>query len=167
MIDPAYVQVMARYNRWQNQALYAAAGKLTDEQRKEPRGAFFQSIHATLNHLLWADRTWMHRLAGWPRPDPKSIAESVSYYPDWATLKQERQATDERLVGWADDLTRSDLEGELTWYSGAAGRDVTRLKSVLVAHLFNHQTHHRGQVHCLLTQFGARPGDTDLAFMPD
>lgn len=167
MISPAHVAIMARYNRWQNQSIYGAADTLEDAQRKEMRGAFFGSIHATLNHLLWADRMWMHRLAGWPAPAPKSIPESVSYFEDWNALKAEREATDEKLVTWAQGLQPEELAGDLTWYSGAAGRNFTQPKWILVAHLFNHQTHHRGQVHCLLTQVGSKPQATDLAFMPD
>lgn len=167
MISPAHAQVMARYNRWQNRSIYAAADTLNDAQRKAARGAFFGSIHGTLNHLLWADRIWMYRLAGWPAPRPKSIRESVGYFDDWDALKQEREATDEAIIAWADDLTPAVLDGSLTWHSGAVGREVTKPKWLLVTHLFNHQTHHRGQVHCLLTQLGAKPEDTDLAFMPD
>src|SRR5690554_1434467 len=167
MISPAHAQVMARYNRWQNRSIYTAADGLQEHQRKERRGAFFGSIHATLNHLLWADRIWMHRIAGWPAPAPKSIVESVAYFESWDALKSERNATDDALVDWADQLNPEALAGNLTWYSGATGREQTRPKGLLIAHLFNHQTHHRGQVHCLLTQLGAKPEATDLAFMPE
>jgi len=167
MINPAHVQVMARYNRWQNRSIYAAADSLDDALRKEPRGAFFGSIHATLSHVLWADRIWMHRLAGWPAPEAKSIEESLAYVENWDELKRERQVTDEALVSWAEQLNPEVLAGDLTWYSGAAGRELTRPRALLIVHLFNHQTHHRGQVHCLLTQLGAKPEATDLPFMPD
>ena len=89
MIDTGYVQRMARYNRWQNQNLYGVADSLADTERRRERGAFFGSIHATLNHLLWADRAWMNRLAGTPRPDG-GIPESVSIYGDWNDLKHAR-----------------------------------------------------------------------------
>lgn len=167
MISPAHVQVMARYNRWQNSSIYTAADTLQDGERKAVRGAFFGSIHGTLNHLLWGDRMWMHRLAGWPAPRPKTIRESVDYFEDWETLKQERQSSDEAIIAWADELAPPMLDGNLTWYSGALGREVTKPRWVLIAHLFNHQTHHRGQVHCLLTQLGVRPEDSDLPFMPE
>ena len=85
MIDTGYVQRMARYNRWQNQNLYGVADALADAERRRDRGAFFGSIHATLNHLLWADRIWMHRLAGTPKPDG-GIPELVSIYDDWNDL---------------------------------------------------------------------------------
>lgn len=167
MISPAHVQVMARYNRWQNRSIYAAADTLPDRERRSTRGAFFGSIHNTLNHLLWGDRMWMHRLAGWPAPNPKNIRESTSYFEDWDALKHERQDCDDAIIAWADGLVPSMLEGELGWFSGAVGREVAKPKWLLVTHLFNHQTHHRGQVHCLLTQLGAKPQDTDLPFMPE
>ena len=90
MITPQYVRTMADYNRWQNQNLYGAADKLTDAQRKEQRGAFFGSIHATLNHLLWADQIWMSRLAGTPKPKAAGIPQSISMYEDWSELKRQK-----------------------------------------------------------------------------
>jgi DinB family len=91
MIDGAYVQRMARYNRWQNENLYGVAGKLSDGERRRERGAFFGSIHKTLSHLLWADRIQMSRFTDVPRPSA-GIPESVSLYPDWQALKDERLA---------------------------------------------------------------------------
>jgi len=167
MISPAHVRLMARYNRWQNQSIYGAADTLEDGQRRESRGAFFGSIHATLNHLLWADRMWMHRLVGWPAPGPKNIPQSVDYYQDWSELKRERARTDEDIIAWANALDPAALSGDLKWFSGATGRELTMPRWLIVTHIFNHQTHHRGQVHCLLTQFGAKPKATDLPFMPD
>jgi uncharacterized damage-inducible protein DinB len=164
MITPDYVRAMADYNRWQNQNLYGCGDKLTDAQRKEPRAAFFGSIHATLNHLLWADQIWMSRFAGTPRPKATGIPESVGMFESWDELKRERQAFDETILAWAARLDPVWLQGDLTWHSGAAGRDVTKPKWVLVTHLFNHQAHHRGQVHCMLTQCGVKPGTTDLPF---
>jgi uncharacterized damage-inducible protein DinB len=164
MITPAYVRTMADYNRWQNRNLYGCADKLTDQQRKEQRGAFFGSIHATLNHLVWADQIWMSRFAGTPRPKATGIPDSITMYERWDDLKREREAFDETIIGWADKLESAWLEGDLTWYSGAAKAERTKPKGLLVTHFFNHQTHHRGQVHCMLTQCGVKPGDTDLPF---
>ena len=93
MIDPGYLRCMARYNRWQNENLYGVADGLSDAERRRERGAFFGSIHATLNHLLWADRIWMSRFAGTPRP-AGGIPESVSTYGEWNDLKRERAAFD-------------------------------------------------------------------------
>src|SRR5215468_12147121 len=112
MIDVPYVQCMARYNRWQNENLYGAADALSDAERRRERGAFFGSIHATLNHLLWADRIWMSRLAGTPKPDG-GIPQSVSLYEDWNDLKRERAAFDGVIVDWADRLEADALDGDL------------------------------------------------------
>ncbi len=166
MIDPAYVRRMARYNRWQNQNLYAVADRLSDAERRRERGAFFGSIQKTLSHLMWADRLWMSRLTNIRAPDG-GIPESISLYPDWALLREERAAFDDRVSGWADGLDAASLAGDLTWYSVVAKREVAKPKWLAVTHMFNHQTHHRGQVHCMLTQAGGKPHDTDLAFMPE
>ena len=166
MIDSAYVQRMARYNRWQNENLYGVADRLSDEARRQERGAFFGSIHKTLSHLLWADRIWMNRFTSVPKP-PGGIAESVSLYPDWPALTDERARFDGEIVDWADKIDPSWLAADHTFYSGAAKREVTKPRWLLVTHMFNHQTHHRGQVHCLLTQAGGKPHDTDLPFMPE
>jgi len=165
MIELGYVQRMARYNRWQNENLYGVADTLSDAERRRDRGAFFGSIHATLNHLLWADRVWMSRLAATRRTDG-GIPQSVSLYADWNDLKRERGAFDAVVLDWADRLDTASLAGELTWYSGAIKAEVRKPRWLLVTHMFNHQTHHRGQVHCMLTQAGGKPGDTDLPFMP-
>jgi uncharacterized damage-inducible protein DinB len=165
MIDPGYVQRMARYNRWQNENLYGVADSLSDAERRRERGAFFGSIHATLNHLLWADQIWMSRLAGSPRPEG-GIPESVSRHAQWSDLKRERGAFDEIIIDWADHLDPAWLAGDLTWYSVAAKTELSNPRWLLVTHMFNHQTHHRGQTHCMLTQAGGKPKDTDLPLMP-
>lgn len=168
MISADHVKAFARYNRWQNRSLYGAADNLGDAERKADRGAFFGSIHGTLSHLVFGDQIWMHRFTGNEafRPIAKSISESVGAIADWDRLKATRVDLDERIVGWADGLSPRDLEGDLTWFSGATGKELTRPRWTLIAHMFNHQTHHRGQVHCLLTQLGQRPEATDLPFMP-
>lgn len=167
MITPDYVQLMARYNAWQNRSLYGAANTLSDAERKRERGAFFGSIHATLSHLLFGDQIWMSRLAGMPAPRPKSIAESTTAMPDWAELEAERIALDGAIAQWAQSLSSAALDGDLSWYSGSLQRGMVQPRWHLVVHMFNHQTHHRGQVHAMLTAAGARPDDTDIPFMPD
>ncbi len=166
MIDRAYVQRMARYNRWQNENLYGVADRLSDEERQRERGAFFGSIHKTLSHLLWGDCIWMSRFTDVPRP-PGGIPDSVSLYSDWQELKNERVGFDRTIIDWADGVDPSWLAADQVYYSGATKREVRKPRWVLVTHIFNHQTHHRGQVHCLLTQAGGRPHDTDLPFMPE
>ncbi|HEY1243202.1 MAG TPA: DinB family protein [Hyphomicrobiaceae bacterium] len=164
MITTGHIRAMAEYNRWQNESLYGTAEALGDAARKQPRGAWFGSIHGTLNHLLWADQIWMSRFADTPKPKVASIPESVGMYESWDELKRERVAFDQVILDWAGRLDPAWLAGELTWFSGAMGREASRPKWLLVTHMFNHQTHHRGQVHCMLTQAGLRPGTTDLPF---
>jgi uncharacterized damage-inducible protein DinB len=166
MIDRAYVQRMARYNRWQNENLYGIADGLSVEERERERGAFFGSIHKTLSHLLWGDQIWMSRFAGTPKPQG-GIAESVALYPNWENLKSERADFDRVIVNWAATVEPDWLEAEQTYFSNAVGREVTKPRWILVTHMFNHQTHHRGQVHCMLTQAGGRPSHTDLPFLPE
>jgi uncharacterized damage-inducible protein DinB len=167
MIDRAYVQRMARYNRWQNENLYGVADTLSDQERRQERGAWFGSIHKTLSHLLWADNIQMSRFtAKVPRPSA-GIPQSASLYPDWSALKDERMRFDGIIIDWADVADEAWLAGDLTYFSGSIGRELTRPCWLMVTHLFNHATHHRGQVHCLLTQAGGKPSDTDLPFMPE
>jgi len=163
MIDIAYVRRMARYNRWQNANLYGVADTLPEEERRRERGAFFGSIHKTLSHLLWADRVWMSRFTDVPRPDV-GIPGSVTLYDDWDALKRERASFDATMIAWADDLDASWLAADLTYYSGGAKRDITAPKWLLVTHMFNHQTHHRGQVHALLTGLVGEAPELDLLF---
>ena len=107
----------------------------------------------------------MSRFAGTPRPQG-GIPESVSLYGDWGELKRERAVFDGVIVDWADKLDDAAVAGDLTWFSHAIKAEVTKRKWLLLTHMFNHQTHHRGQVHCMLTQAGGKPGDTDLFIMP-
>lgn len=166
MIDPGYVQRMARYNRWQNDSIYGAADGLSDAERRQDRGSFFKSIHATRSHILWADQIWISRLSDWEKPET-SIQDSAQLHDNWDALKQLRVQADQKLISWADDLGPDETHGDLSWYSGAMGRDMVKPKAVCIMQVFNHQTHHRGQVHAMLTAAGARPDDTDIPFMPD
>jgi uncharacterized damage-inducible protein DinB len=165
MISPDHVRLMADYNAWQNRSLYAAAATLSDDARKQDRGAFWRSIHGTLNHLLWGDTMWMSRFDGWERP-ARPIKESAALFDDFEALRAARIAADARIIDWAARLDAAALRGELRWFSGASQREMSRPRWILVAHLFNHQTHHRGQVHAMLTAAGAQPDPTDLPWMP-
>lgn len=161
MITPDYVRLMTRYNGEMNARLYAAAARLPEAERRRDRGAFFRSIHETLSHLLWADTMWMARFDGWRTPDV-SLAGSATCYPDFAQMAATRRDVDERMLAWAETLGSDWLAGRLAWRSGAAQRDMEAPRAMLVMHLFNHQTHHRGQVHAMLTAAGETTGDTDL-----
>ncbi len=165
MITPGYCQTMARYNAWQNHSLYHAAAGLDDAARDAERGAFWGSIRKTLAHLLWGDTLWIARFDGGAGPDAGAL-EALERY-DWAMLWSARPALDARIAGWAWSITDADLDGDLTWHSGFLKRDITKPRALCVMQLFNHQTHHRGQVHAMLTAAGAKPEDTDLPFMPE
>lgn len=164
MITPGYVTCMAAYNSEMNRRLYAAAGRLSDDERRRDRGAFFGSIHRTFNHLLWADQMWMSRFEGWEKP-PVPGSESTTMVADFDGLMHRRVAMDARLEGWAAGLSAAWLEHDLTWTSGISNREMTKPRAMLVVHLFNHQTHHRGQVHAMLTAAGQATGDTDLPWI--
>ncbi|MFD0979922.1 DinB family protein [Tropicimonas aquimaris] len=166
MISVDYARELACYNRWQNSAVIACCEALDESELTRERGAFFGSIFATLNHLLWADRMWMSRIADWVRPEG-GIAESVILCPTLAAWKTDRMRADGRLELWARELRPAALRGELRWTSGTTGRQMSRPVATCVAHMFNHQTHHRGQVHAMLTAAGAQPAATDLVFMPE
>ena len=163
---PAYVQRMARYNRWQNENLYGVADRLSDAERRADRGAFFKSIHGTLSHLLWGDAQWMSRFEKQALP-PGGIKEYATLFPTWDDLKARRIAMDRRIIDWSGSVDDGFLSGEMAWFSNAAQRDVVKPMWEIMVHFFNHQTHHRGQVHAMLTQAGGKPNDTDLWLMPE
>jgi uncharacterized damage-inducible protein DinB len=161
MITPAYVRTMAVYNEEMNRRLYEAAARLSDEERRRDRGAFWHSIHGTLNHLLWGDYMWMTRFANWPATTVK-IKESDRLIAEFSNLRAARVAADREFHAWAAHVTDQWLGETLPWRSAAVERDLAMPRSLLVTHLFNHQTHHRGQAHALITAAGEATGDTDL-----
>lgn len=166
LISPVWCRLMARYSRWQNRAVVEAAGTLDAAAREADRGAFWGSIRGTLSHLLWADHMWMSRLDGWEAPGV-ALAGSAGFVTDRADFRTRRQITDARIGHWAQGLDEGALAGDLTWVSGASGRELTRPRALCVVHMFNHQTHHRGQIHAMLTGAGVDPGPTDLMLMPE
>ncbi|MGD9614206.1 MAG: DinB family protein [Alphaproteobacteria bacterium] len=161
MITPAYVRTMAAYNAEMNRRLYGAAGRLGEAERRVSKGAFWSSIHGTLVHILWGDHQWMSRFDNWPRP-ATPIKESDRFVEDFAELRQAREQADAGISAWAARIDQPWLDEELVWFSGAAGREIRAPKRLLVTHFFNHQTHHRGQAHALITAAGQETGDTDL-----
>ena len=165
MPNKDYAVAMARYNAWQNENLTDAASGLDDTTRRAERGAFFGSIEKTFAHILWGDRIWLSRFTKTEAPSV-GIAESVMMGQSWAAFCATRAALDGQILGWAHTIDPEWFDGDLCWFSGALGREITKPKRILVLQLFNHQTHHRGQIHAMLTAAGARPGDTDVPFMP-
>jgi uncharacterized damage-inducible protein DinB len=163
-----HCRALARYNRWMNEKLYTVASRLTDEERKRDRGAFFKSVHATLNHLLLADRVWMGRFTGvslhGDLMGPGGIRSlDQELYADFEELRGERAKTDGELESWVSTLTAERLAAPLRYVR--KGKTYDEPLWWAVAHLYNHQTHHRGQVTTLLMQAGHDPGVTDLIAM--
>lgn len=166
MISPDYCITMARYNAWQNRQMGAAMAGLSPDELTLDRGAFFGSILGTANHLFWGDALWMSRFASLPAPEGW-IKDSPALHGTLAEWQAERFRLDGHIQVWAEELGALDLTGDLTWFSAAAGREISKPLALLVTHFFNHQTHHRGQIHAMLTAAGQSPGDTDLFLMPE
>lgn len=162
--------LMAEYNQWMNARIYTAAGRLGAEQIARDRGAFFGSILGTLNHLVVADLVWLRRFKAhppyrdlleaverWPCP----LALTQLLYPDLPALLAVREPLDQLIRDWVGALCEEDMSALLS-YQNMQGIAAQRRLSSLIQHLFNHQTHHRGQVTTLLTQAGQEVGVTDL-----
>ncbi|WP_299196284.1 DinB family protein [uncultured Tateyamaria sp.] len=166
MIDAGYVRTMARYNAWQNRQLTEMLTGVPDEDLRKDRGAFFGSIMATLNHILWGDTIWMSRFT--PKVAPPSVPaeQHRELTPTFAVWSAERFRMDGKIRLWADSLDTVALKGQLTWYSGMTQRDMAAPLETCVVQLFNHQTHHRGQVHAMMTAAGLPAPVSDLPFMP-
>ena len=163
MFDGTYARLMAEYNRWMNEKLYAGCARLTDEDRKRDRGAFFKSIHGTLNHLVWGDRAWLPRFNGKTYPTGPA---GVDLYDDFAALTAARVEMDAEILDWARGVTAAELAEPMTWTSRMYGFTQTHPRWVQVVQMVNHQTHHRGQAHAMLTAAGVDIGPTDVPVLP-
>lgn len=161
---PEQARDMAAYNRWMNRRLYDVCAGLTDEQRRRDCGAFFKSIHGTLNHLVLADQIWLGRFMGEPFHFERLDQE---LHHDFDELRSAREAVDERIVQWTASLTAADLEHTLRYTSAVNPKPRAYEMWLAVAHFFNHQTHHRGQITTLLSQLGHDVGVTDLVWLPE
>jgi uncharacterized damage-inducible protein DinB len=161
LVTPAYVRTMAAYNAEMNRRLYAAAERIPDVARRQDRGAFWGSLHGTLCHLLWGDRMWMARFDGWEKPATIQ-KQSAALIEGFDELRRARIEADTKISAWAARVTQDWLADDQVFFSSSAQRELRQPRSFLVAHLFNHQTHHRGQAHALITVCGEQTGDTDL-----
>ena len=161
LVNPGFVRTMAAYNAEMNRRLYAAAERIPDPARREQRGTFWGSLHGTLCHLLWGDRMWMSRFDGWEKPDVIQ-KQSATLVEDFDELRRARREADEKISAWAGRITEAWLAEEQVWFSASVQRELRQPRSLLVTHFFNHQTHHRGQAHALITACGEATGDTDL-----
>lgn len=161
MLD--YVVTMAQYNQWMNQKVYEASARLSDEERRADKGAFFKSIHATLAHLIWGDAIWMSRFLGDPAYAMEREAINKLSFTEMAAA---RIKMDNDILQWSKSVRQDWLASDLTWTSVLYQKTFTQPVWLLVMQLFNHETHHRGQVTTLLTQCGVDVGVTDLPMMP-
>lgn len=154
---------LAKYNHWMNQKIYGICAEIPTAKRNEDLGAFFKSIHGTLNHILVGDRIWLGRFT----QDPFTAKLDQILYSDFEQLRQERDRTDQQILTWAQHLSPEWLEAPFTYTTTTAPiRSVTRPAWLLSTHFFNHQTHHRGQLTTLLNQLGYDLGVTDLPYTP-
>jgi len=154
--------LMADYNAWANARLYRMAARLPEADYRRDAGAYFGSLHGTLNHLLVADRIWLHRLSG---SGTQPAALDAILFEDVGQLSTARQAEDSRLVAYVASLSDTQLQEE--WdYRTLSGAPQRQRRRDILAHLFNHQTHHRGQAHAILTSVGLRePEPLDLLIL--
>jgi uncharacterized damage-inducible protein DinB len=144
----ARYRMFAGYNAWCNRRLYEAAASLSDADYRADRGAFFKSVHGTLNHLLVADRIWMQRFTG-AGELPKSL--DAILYEDFAALRAARLTEDARISRYVDGLSEAELAGSIRYRTFVRPTDIEQELAPALDHFFNHQTHHRGQAHALLS----------------
>jgi uncharacterized damage-inducible protein DinB len=151
--------MMAAYNAWANRRLYDAAAGLPDADYRADRGAFFKSVHGTLNHILVADRIWMRRFTG-AGEHPNRL--DAILFEDLPGLRAAREAEDSRIARYVDGLTDADFAGRFRYRTITNPRDIEQPLQPALMHFFNHQTHHRGQAHCLLTGLTGTAPSLDL-----
>lgn len=157
-----YFEQRAAYNRWANARLYQAALALSEDDYRRDVGAFFKSMHGTLNHLLMTDRLWMKRLTG-EGDHPKELNAII--HEGRRELAVARADEDDRIVRAITGLDEAAFE-ELHPYRNTAGKPFEAKRRDMLAHLFNHQTHHRGQAHTILSIItGQEPPVLDLLAM--
>jgi uncharacterized damage-inducible protein DinB len=141
-------RMFAGYNAWCNARLYAAAATLSDVDYRADRGAFFKSLHGTLNHLLVGDRIWMQRFTGTGEL-PASL--DAILFEDFAQLRAARIAEDARIADYIAGLSEADLVGSIRYRTIVRSQKIEQPLAPALDHFFNHQTHHRGQAHALLS----------------
>lgn len=151
-------QMLGRYNRLANDVLYDACRAIPREELVRPQLAFFGSILGTLNHILVVDRIWMDRFTQTDREPP---ALDAVLYPDFDELRAARGEEDTRIEEFLDGLKIAFLSSRFR-YKDHTGQFRQDGADLLVMHFFNHQTHHRGQVHDMLTHAGVKEISLDM-----
>ncbi|WP_269822844.1 DinB family protein [Rheinheimera faecalis] len=161
----SFFKCKAHYNQWMNQTLYNACNDIPDELRRKNLGAFFGSVHHTLNHLLLVDLLWLSRIN--PQIECPATHLAQQLYTDYAELREARFTLDHQLIKLSNELTTAQLKKPVQYTSLQSAQPKLYPLDLILLHLFNHQTHHRGQITTLLSQLGVNSGCTDLIFMPD
>jgi uncharacterized damage-inducible protein DinB len=156
-----HFEMFAAYNRWANGVVYGAARELGDEELNRNQGAFFGSMIGTLNHLLCADRIWMKRFTG--AGDAPAALDTI-LHPGLDALESARRAEDARIIGWIGGLTHDRLVANFSYTPITNPEPVTQRLDSALSHFFNHQTHHRGQAHMILTSLGRPSLTLDLVW---
>jgi len=156
-----HFMMFAAYNQWANARIYDAAHDLTDEEFNRPVGAFFGSLMGTLNHLLATDRIWMKRFTG--EGDAPAALDAI-LHRGLGALGAAREAEDRRIADWVGGLSEKALAGRFTYMTMTDMRTISQRLAPALAHLFNHQTHHRGQAHTILTMLGKPSVTLDLTY---
>ena len=151
-------RTLARYNRAANQRLYEACAHISDEEYRRQRAGSFGSIHALLNHGLLADRIWMSRFSGAGKTTPPL---NTVLYDEFSSLRTARQQDDVAMEEFFHNAPESFLTEKLS-YTNSKGVHYEEASVPAVLHMFNHQTHHRGQVHVMLSQCGVQPPSLDM-----
>jgi len=152
--------MMAAYNAWCNERIYEVAAQLPEADYHADRGAFFKSISGTLNHLLATDRIWLKRFTG--KGEAPDRLDAI-LFENFTDLRQARRREDDRIVAYVESLSERDLAARVRYRSITNPTEIEQPLAPVLMHFFNHQTHHRGQTHCLLTGLGLEGPVLDLA----
>jgi uncharacterized damage-inducible protein DinB len=157
----AHFDSFAQYNAWANRRPYDAAADLSNADYRADRGAFFKSMHGTLNHLLVTDRIWMQRITG--EGEAPDRLDAI-LFDDLVALRGAREAEDRRIVAHVTGLDEARLAGVIRYRRVSTPQMFEQPLAPALAHLFNHQTHHRGQAHMILTSLGRKAPELDLLY---
>lgn len=156
-----HFMMFAAYNQWANSRIYDAAADLSEDEFSRDTGAFFGSLMGTLNHILVADRIWMKRFTG--EGDAHAKLDTI-IHKTLAPLRATRETEDKRIVDWVESLSDKALAGRFSYMTVTDMRTISQRLSPALGHLFNHQTHHRGQAHMILTALGRPSVSLDLIY---
>jgi len=153
-----HFQMLARYNRIANERLYASCAQLDDAEYRKKRAGSFGSIHGLLNHILLGDRRWLGLFQNGERITPPL---NQILYDDFSSLRSARAQEDARIETFFSGIDAAFWSRSFA-YTNNRGKDYVETAHVACSHLFNHQTHHRGQVHVMLSQTTVPPPSLDL-----